>query len=38
MRHLRRIVTVAALVAGLVAFRNKKLAEDEHRFTRSRQT
>ena len=38
MRRLRRILTVAALVAGLLAFRNKKLAEDEARFTSSRQT
>jgi hypothetical protein len=38
MRRLRRLLTLGALVAGLLAFRNKKLAEDEARFTCSRQT
>jgi len=34
----RRIVALGALVVALVLFRNKRLAEDEDRFTRSRQT
>jgi hypothetical protein len=38
MRRLRRLFILGALVAGLVVFRNKKLAKDEERFTGSRQS